>query len=72
MSALIYAGLVLALTLVVIAGIGGGVTWHKAVNGTASSGELAVGGIIVVGGIAAAGVVAFVASATATFLSQFG
>lgn len=71
MGVLIYAGLVLALTLVLAAGILGGVTWNKAVNGTASSVELAGRFGVTVGIVVIAGAVAFVTSAVASVLAQF-
>ncbi|HJC61194.1 MAG TPA: hypothetical protein H9755_12835 [Candidatus Dietzia intestinigallinarum] len=66
MSALIYAGLVLALMVVVSAGIWGGVPWQGCER-HASSGELVggFGGVVVI-----AGLVAFATSYTTTFLSQ--
>lgn len=57
--------------LVVGAGVYGGVTAYKAVNG-ASGPELAVATIRVAGLIATACLVAFVTSYTAAFLAQFG
>lgn len=53
------------------AGVYGGVTAHKAVNG-ASGPELAVAAVRVAGIIAVAGLVAFMTSYTAAFLAQFG
>jgi hypothetical protein len=58
--------------LVVGAGVYGGVTAHKALNGAESGRELAVATIRVVGIIAAACLVAFATSYTAAFLAQFG
>lgn len=58
--------------LVVGAGVYGGVTAHKAVNGAKSGDELAVAAVRVVGIIAVAGLVAFATSYTAAFLAQFG
>ncbi|MBB0998522.1 hypothetical protein G6024_15770 [Dietzia maris] len=72
METIVYSFIALALMLVVVAAVYGGVTVHKAANGTASSGELAVGAVRVAGIIAAASLVAFATSYTATFLSQFG
>ena len=57
--------------LVVGAGVYGGVTAYKAVNG-ASGPELAVATIWVVGIIAVAGLIALMTSYTAAFLAQFG
>ena len=54
------------------AGVYGGVTAHKAVNGTASGRDLSVATVGVVGIIAAAGLLAFATRATATFLAQLG
>lgn len=53
------------------AGVYGGVTAHKAVNG-ASGPELAVAAVRIAGIIAVAGLVALMTSYTATFLAQFG
>lgn len=72
MATVAYFFIGLALTLVVVAGVYGGVTAHKAVNGTASGPELAVGVVRVAGIICVACLVAFATSYTATFLSQFG
>ena len=54
------------------AGVYGGVTAHKAMNGAASGPELAVATIWVVGIIAVAGLIALMTSYTAAFLAQFG
>ena len=51
--------------LVVVAGVYGGVTAHKAMNGAASGPELAVATIWVVGIIAVAGLIALMTSYTA-------
>ena len=66
-----YFFITLALMLVVGAGVYGGVTAHKAVNG-ASGPELAVAAVRVAGLIAVAGMVALMTSYTAAFLVQFG
>ena len=58
--------------LVVGAGVYGGVTAHKAMNGAESGPELAVAAVRVAGIIAVAGLIALMTSYTATFLAQFG
>lgn len=62
----------LSLVLVVVAGIYGGVTAHKAVCGTWSGREVATHSVGVAALIVAASALAFTISHTATFLSQFG
>ena len=72
MGTIAYSFIALVLLLVVAAGIYGGVVAHKAVNGTATAPETAVGAVWVTGLIVVACLVAFVTSYAATFLSQFG
>jgi len=72
MATIAYFFIGLALMLVVVAGVYGGVTAHRGVNGTASGPDLAVGAVRVAGVIAAACLVAFATSYTAAFLAQFG
>lgn len=62
----------LSLVLVVVAGIYGGVTVHKAVCGTWSGREVATHSVGVAGVAVAAISLAFVTSAVTVFLAELG